>query len=144
MQGFQDVVLDDKYRLRIPSKFRNEIGNNFVIFQGTDECLNIMSTSAFERFKAPLMNIPHNDRVARSAARAILGTVDIPEEDNQGRFVISSELRAIAGIEKKVRLIGFLDTLEVWSAEKVVEIDFAKPGSVARAADILEERDINF
>ncbi|MDR2266714.1 MAG: cell division/cell wall cluster transcriptional repressor MraZ [Christensenellaceae bacterium] len=133
MQGFQDVVLDEKFRLRIPSKFRNELGKSFVIFQGNDECLCIMGESDFEKFKAPLMDIPHSDIVARSAARAILGTVDIPDEDNQGRFVVSSELRELAGIEKKVRLIGYLDTLEVWAEEKVKEIDFAKPGSVARA-----------
>ncbi|MDR0696398.1 MAG: division/cell wall cluster transcriptional repressor MraZ [Christensenellaceae bacterium] len=144
MQGFQDVVLDEKYRLRIPTKFRSELGNNFVILQGNDECLSIMSASAFEKFKAPLMQIPHSDRQARSAARAILGTVDVPDEDNQGRFVIPAELRAIAGIEKKVRLIGFLDTLEVWAEDKLSNIDFAKPGSVARASDILADNDYSY
>jgi MraZ protein len=144
VQGCQDVILDEKFRLRIPNKFRSELGERFVIFHGLDDCLSIMSVTNFEKYKAPLHNIPHSDIEARRAARAVIGTVENIDEDSQMRFVISAELREIAGIDKQIRLIGYLDTLEVWAHEKLDGIDFGKAGSVTRAMTTLSDIGYNF
>lgn len=110
--------LDDKYRMRVPAKFREGIGSSAYILPGRAGCLYIIPESKFESVLSTLGGdaLYGNDSV-NDTATDILGNGDYLEEDNQGRVKISKELRETAKITKDVVVVGKGTFLEVWSAE---------------------------
>lgn len=113
----KSITLDEKNRLRIPSTYAAALGKEYCITKGVGGCLYVMSKSFYETFSRPFKNIPFSDVAGRKISRAFFSGVDIPQEDNQGRFVISQLQRDFAGIDKKVVFVGNGDILEIWSEE---------------------------
>lgn len=116
--GRYEHQLDAKRRMRIPSKLRTKLGNNYSVTIGSDFCLWILPEEAACRLQDKLSEMDASDPQARAAKRAVLGAMFSPEEDSQGRFIIPKALANYAGIEKSVVLIGQKDYIEVWAAEK--------------------------
>lgn len=109
--------LDSKGRLIIPSKFREALGDKFVVTRSLDQCLCIYDMEDWENFVSRLSNIPYNVKKQRQLVRFFLSGANEVEPDKQGRVLIPANLREAAGIDKDVILVGVGSRIEVWSAK---------------------------
>ena len=109
--------IDDKNRLIIPAKFRDEIGDKFVLTRGLDGCLFIYSLSNWEKIVDKLKNLPFTKKDARTFMRFFLSGATICEFDKQGRININTSLIEYAKIKKECAIIGVNDRLEIWAIE---------------------------
>ena len=107
--------IDAKGRLIIPSKFREDLGENFMITKGMDGCLFIYPENEWKTFEEKLRTLPLTNKKARDFKRFFLGSAVDGDLDKQGRVLISSALRAYAGLDKEVVLAGVLDRIEIWN-----------------------------
>lgn len=110
--------IDPKGRLIIPSKFREALGENFVITKGLDGCLFVYPDNEWKIFEEKLRTLPLTNKDARTFTRFFLGSAVDGGLDKQGRVLISSALRTFASLEKDVVLVGVLDRLEIWDKAK--------------------------
>lgn len=111
-------TIDEKGRIIIPSKFREELGNNFIITRGLEECLFIYSMENWNKITSKLNSLPFTKRDARSFTRFFLSGATAAEFDKQGRINITSPLISYAELKKECVIIGVGDRLEIWSSEK--------------------------
>ena len=116
MGKYQNSI-DAKNRMIVPSKFRSDLGLNFVLTKGIDKCLYIYSMKEWENFMDKLSKLPTSDANARAFVRHFYGNAVECEADRQGRVTIPQELREYAGIERDLVTVGVLDKIEVWSKE---------------------------
>jgi MraZ protein len=107
--------IDDKGRLIIPSKFREELGENFIVTRGLDGCLFVYSKNEWEQIVAKLKTLPFTKKDARSFVRFFLSGATVCEFDKQGRINITSPLATYADLTKECIVIGVNDRLEIWS-----------------------------
>ena len=116
--GEYNYQLDEKNRLRIPSKLRNNFKSNYIITKGTNNSLFIFDKEYFETtFLEKLNNVPTFDISSQKPIRALLSSSFEVEEDKQGRFVLPANLKNYANISKNIVFIGVGNRLEVWSEE---------------------------
>ena len=108
--------IDDKGRLTIPSKFRDDLGEKFVITRGLENCLFAYSLEDFQKIVAELQKIPFTKKDARQFMRFFLSGATTVEFDKQGRINISSPLISYAELKKECIIIGTGDRLEIWSS----------------------------
>jgi len=127
--GEYRISLDDRGRMRIPSKIRDKFNGEYVIYGGSDGCLILSSYEEFkEKFEGLSREIKLSDKAKQEALRILSSTVQMPEEDSQGRFVLSAKLKKMANINKKVVFLGvFTGRVEIWSEEKYAERFENKP-----------------
>jgi len=109
--------LDDKSRLIIPSKFRLDLGEKFIITKGLDKCLFIYSTSEWQTIVSKLKSLPFTKKDARNFVRFFLSGAAECEFDKQGRINITSPLVHYANINKECVIIGVNERIEIWSKE---------------------------
>lgn len=102
----------------MPAKLRADIGEKFIICKGLDGCLFAFSQEEWSNFEAKLKELPLTNKNARDFVRFFLSGATECELDKQGRFLIVNNLRAYAGIEKEVIIIGVGTRLEIWNKEK--------------------------
>ncbi|MBQ8038402.1 MAG: division/cell wall cluster transcriptional repressor MraZ [Lachnospiraceae bacterium] len=113
--GEYNHTIDAKGRLIIPAKFREKLGEHFVITKGLDGCLFVYDNSEWEVFEKKLKSQEIYKKDARMFARYFLaGAADV-EMDKQGRIIMPSVLREFAGLEKDVVLVGVGSRVEIWS-----------------------------
>ena len=110
--------IDTKGRLIIPSKFRDILGDDFVITKGLDGCLFLYPANEWKIFEEKLRTLPLTNKNARTFTRFFLGSAVDGGLDKQGRVLISSALRAFAGLDKEVVLVGVLGRVEIWDKAK--------------------------
>ena len=110
--------IDEKGRLIIPSKFREEIGNSFVVTRGLDGCLFVYSLVEWEKIVAKLKKLPFTKKDARTFMRFFLASATVCEFDKQGRINLVNSLIEYAGLKKECLVIGVNDRLEIWSLDK--------------------------
>ena len=131
--GEYSHTVDAKGRLIIPSKFREELGESFVVTRGMDGCLFIYSGEAWEKFEQKLATLPLVSKEARAFTRFFVSGAASCELDRQGRILVPATLREYAGLTKDVILAGSLDHIEVWSKERWAEnIDFSDMDAIAQ------------
>ncbi len=110
--------LDDKYRMRIPAKYREGIGSASYILPGRAGCLYIIPEAKFESVLETLGNNElYGNDLKNDMGTDILGNGDYLEEDAQGRVKLSKELREAAGVKKDVVFVGKGTYLEIWPQE---------------------------
>lgn len=109
--------LDDKGRLIIPSKFRDDLGEKFIITRGIENCLFVYSEASWTKITNQLERLPFTKKDARAFIRFFLSGATIAEFDKQGRINIPSPLISYAKINKECVIIGTGDRLEIWSEE---------------------------
>lgn len=107
-------TIDDKGRLTIPAKIRYELGANFVVTRGLDNCLFIYPNSEWSKVIDKYKELP-NTKDARKFMRFFLSGATVSDFDKQGRVNIASPLINYASLEKDCVIIGVNDHLEVWS-----------------------------
>ncbi len=109
--------IDDKKRMIIPSKFREDLGNKVIITRGLEGCLFIYSEAEWNGIVSKLKALPFTKKDARSFVRFFLSGATIGEFDKQGRVVIPNSLVEYANLSKECVVIGVNDRLEIWSQE---------------------------
>ena len=109
--------LDDKGRLIIPSKFRDDLGGKFIITRGIENCIFVYSEASWTKITNQLESLPFTKKDARAFIRFFLSGATIAEFDKQGRINITSPLISYAKINKECVIIGTGDRLEIWSEE---------------------------
>ena len=119
--GEFDHTTDPKGRLIVPSKFREELGEKFILTKGLDGCLSIYPMDEWKNFEEKLKALPLNDKNARAFLRFFVSSANMCELDKQGRILVPAALREFAGLTKDVVLTGNLTRIEVWSKEKWIE-----------------------
>ena len=126
--------IDEKGRLTIPSKFREEIGEQFIVTRGLDGCLFAYSTHEWNKIVTKLNTLPFTKKDARTFTRFFLSGATDCEFDKQGRINISKNLIDYAGLKKECAIIGVNDRLEIWDLEKlnnIYESDIEKLDDIA-------------
>ena len=107
--------LDNKGRLVIPSKMRDELGLKAYILKGYDGALSIYKESDFNDLIAKIKTLSFNKKNARAHLRVQLASVCELDIDKQGRALLPTQLLAKYKIGKEVIVIGALDHIEVWN-----------------------------
>ena len=110
--------LDAKGRLIMPAKLRESIGEKFVVTKGLDGCLFAFSLTEWTIFEEKLKTLPLSNKNSREFTRFFLSGAIECEIDKQGRFLIPSNLRDVAGLQKEVVIIGVGTRIEIWNLEK--------------------------
>ena len=98
--------IDTKGRVIVPAKFRESLGNEFVITQGLDGCLFVFPNEEWNAFEEKLKSLPMSNKDARKFVRFFLAGAATVELDKQGRILIPTVLREFAGLEKDVVVVG--------------------------------------
>ena len=110
-------TLDTKGRLIIPAKFREVLGEEFVISKGMDGCLFVYANDDWNAFEQKLTSLPLINKEARQFARFFLAGAATVEVDKQGRILIPPVLREFADLQKDVVSVGVLNRIEIWSKD---------------------------
>lgn len=118
LMGEYHHSIDEKGRLIIPSKFRNELGGEAIITRGLDKCLFIYSKAEWEKIVSKLRSLPFTKKDARDFSRFFLSGATVCEFDKQGRINITSPLVHYANLEKNCVLIGVNERIEIWSEDE--------------------------
>ena len=113
--GEYNHTIDAKGRLIIPSKFREHLGDEFVVTKGLDGCLFVYDNNEWAAFEEKLKSLPITNKDARKFVRFFLAGAASVEVDKQGRILVPSVLREFAGIEKDVVMVGVGSRVEIWS-----------------------------
>ncbi len=116
--GEYNHTVDEKGRLIIPVKYREELGNEFVVTKGLDGCLFAYGLGEWQVLEEKLRALPLTNKDARAFARFMLAGAASVEIDKQGRILLPQVLRNFAGIEKEVVLIGVASRIEIWNKTK--------------------------
>ena len=116
--GEYSQSIDAKGRLIIPSRFRDELGDDFVLTKGLDGCLSIYPQNEWEAFEQKLRALPLTSKNARTFTRFFVASAAPCELDKQGRILVPATLREYAGLEKDVVLTGNINRIEIWSKRK--------------------------
>ena len=110
-------TIDEKGRIIIPAKFREELGNNFIITRGIENCLFVYSLQNWAKITDKLSSLPFTKKDARTFNRFFMSGATNVELDKQGRVNISQPLTQYANLLKDCVIIGTGDRLEIWSQE---------------------------
>ena len=110
-------TIDEKGRIIIPSKFREDLGEKFIITRGIENCLFVYSLSSWEKITNKLESLPFAKKDARQFVRFFLSGATTAEFDKQGRVNVTSPLISYADLQKDCVVIGTGDRLEIWSQE---------------------------
>lgn len=115
--GEYSHTLDTKSRLIIPAKFRNQLGDQFIITKWMEKSLRAMPMAVWEKLQEQLNQLPLGKKDARAFRRFVMAGALEAEFDKQGRIVVPNNLREYASLEKSVVVTGVGDSFEIWSAE---------------------------
>lgn len=110
--------LDDKGRISIPKKFRNDLDGGVVVTRGFDNCLFLYTKKEWEKLAEKLSALPFYQANSRAFSRLMLaGAMDV-DMDKQGRVMLPEYLRRFADLKKSVVVAGLYNRLEIWD-EKI-------------------------
>ncbi len=115
--------IDAKGRVIVPAKFRESLGETFMITMGYDGCLSMYSNDEWIEFVEKLNKLPEGRKEARIVRRHFLAKAVLCEMDKQGRVLIPAKLREYAEFVKDIVFVGMLSKVEIWSKEKWDDID---------------------
>lgn len=109
--------IDDKGRLVIPTKFREDLGQEFILTRGIEKCLYVYSKTEWEKLVGKLNTLPFTKKVTRTFTRFFYSGATACEFDKSGRMSITSPLVSYAGLDKECIIIGVNDHLEIWDSK---------------------------
>ena len=113
--GEYNHTIDPKGRVIVPAKFRDALGEHFVVTKGLDGCLFVYDEKEWTLFEEKLKTLPITNKEARAFVRFFLAGAAEVETDKQGRILLPLVLREYAELEKDVVLIGAGGRVEIWS-----------------------------
>jgi MraZ protein len=109
--------LDEKGRIIIPTKIRDQLTSSVVVTIGFDKCISLYSMEGWEKFQTSLLALPNTMQDARKNIRVLVGSASTQEFDKQGRINLPSNLLQEATISKECIILGVLDHIEIWAKE---------------------------
>jgi MraZ protein len=112
--GTHHPRLDDKGRLFLPAKFREELAEGVVVTKGQERCLFVFPVAEFGRVTEALSAAPVTARAVRDYSRVFFASASDEVPDKQGRITIPAPLRQYAGLEKECVVIGANTRVEIW------------------------------
>lgn len=116
--GEHNHTLDSKGRITMPSKFREDLGDEFVITKGLDSCLFVYTKDEWNIFEDKLKTLPLTNKDARAFVRFFFAGASECSLDKQNRVLIPPNLRTHSGLEKDAVIIGVSTRIEIWSKDK--------------------------
>lgn len=116
--GEYQHTVDNKGRVIMPSKFRDDLGSSFIMTKGLDNCLFIYPNEEWSKLEEKLRTLPLTNRDARAFVRFFFAGATECILDKQGRVLIPSNLREHARLEKDAVIIGVASRIEMWSKEE--------------------------
>jgi len=120
--GEYNHSIDAKGRVIVPSKFREKLGDRFIVTKGLDGCLWVFPTSEWESFSEKLTSLPVARKDARNFTRFFMAGATEAETDKMGRILIPQVLRDYAKLEKDAVLIGTGSRVEIWNSDTWADI----------------------
>ena len=136
--GEYNHTIDAKGRLIVPAKFREILGDNFIVTKGLDGCLFVYPNDEWTRFEEKLKSLPLTNKNARQFTRFFLAGAAACEVDKQGRILLPQGLREFASLEKDVVLVGVASRIEIWSRERWDESMNTYDGDMDEVAENME------
>lgn len=116
--GEYEHSLDAKGRVIMPAKLREDMGEKFILTKGLDGCLFGFSQTEWANFEEKLKTLPLTNKNARNFVRFFLSGATECEMDKQGRFLVTSNLREYAEMDKEIVVIGVGNRIEMWNKER--------------------------
>lgn len=115
--GTHEPKLDEKGRLILPAKFREELATGLVITKGQERCLYVFPQSEFANITETLRQAPVTQKAARDYSRVMFAGAHDEIPDRQGRVTIPQSLREYASLEKECVVIGANTRVEIWDSK---------------------------
>ena len=115
--GEHSHTIDDKGRVSVPAKYREQLSEGLVVTRGLDHCLWIYTKPEWEKIAGKLAALPISQKKSRAFARLMLAGAWDAELDSQGRIVLPEYLRTYSGLGKHVIIAGLYNRIEVWDED---------------------------
>ena len=115
--GTYSPRLDDKGRLFLPAKFRDELAGGLVITKGQERCLYVFAATEFAAITDRLREAPLTAKTARDYSRVFFASAHDEVPDKQGRITVPGPLRDYAGLTRDCAVIGANTRVEIWDSE---------------------------
>ena len=139
--GTHTPKLDDKGRLILPAKFREQLATGLVMAKGQERCIVVYPMAEFYRFAAQMQSAPSSVAGVRDYTRVLASSASPEVPDRQGRITIPAMLRDYAGLDRDLAVIGNISRVEIWDlpawnaylAEK-------EPGFAAQSEEVMPGR----
>jgi MraZ protein len=116
--GEFEHTIDDKGRVAIPARFRELLGEGFVVTRGFDTCLQAFPSAHWDELRAKVERLPISSPDVRNLRRLLFSAAADVDIDRQGRGLIPQNLREYAGLAESVIVTGMGNYFELWSAER--------------------------
>lgn len=116
--GTHTPRLDDKGRLVLPARFRDELAEGLVITRGQERSLTVWPAASFSRFTDRMQSAPQTSRDVRDYLRMLFAGASDEIPDKQGRITLPPLLRSYAGLDRECVVIGMVDRVEVWETSR--------------------------
>ncbi len=116
--GQYEHSIDAKGRIIVPSRYREDLGDVFVVTRGLDGCLFLYPMMEWETFTEKLKQLPSNQNT-RKIQRQFLSKAMEVNLDKQGRILIPALLRETAMLEKEVVFVGMMNRVEIWDKHRL-------------------------
>lgn len=127
----------EKKRVSLPSKFRDELGENLILTRGYEDALIIVNKNKWETIASEVINGSFIDKNIRDTSRFLVGGAKEIDLDSQGRFVIPKSLYEHAQLNEEIIFVGLVNWVEVWSKDKWDErLEYLKENSDKIAQEI--------
>jgi MraZ protein len=127
----------DKKRVSLPSKFREELGEEIILTRGYEDALIVVNKKLWKTIASDVMNGSFIDKNIRDTSRFLVGGAKEIELDTQGRFVIPQSLFEHADLDEEVVFIGLVNWIEIWNKEKwQARLDYLNENSDKIAKEI--------
>jgi MraZ protein len=115
--GTYSPKLDEKGRIILPAKFRDELAGGVVMTRGQEHCIYVFSTREFELLHEKVRQAPVTSKQARDYLRVFLSGASAETPDKQHRVTVPAPLRNYAGLGRDLVVIGAGSRAEIWDAE---------------------------
>jgi MraZ protein len=116
--GYFDHALDDKNRLTLPARLRENLGDGVFVTRGVDGCLDAYATAEWQVLADRINSLDPLSRESRMMKRHFFSSAASADLDKQGRIVLPTALLDAAGIRREVTVAGVYDHLEIWDRAK--------------------------
>jgi len=127
--------LDEKGRLFLPAKYRDELSGGVVITKGQERCLYVFPRDEFARITESLRAAPVTAKAVRDYSRVFFASASDELPDKQGRITVPAALRSYAGLDRDCVVIGANTRLEIWDAQAWETYLAAQEDSFSEAAE---------
>ncbi|MHB8155933.1 MAG: division/cell wall cluster transcriptional repressor MraZ [Desulfocucumaceae bacterium] len=136
--GEYQHAIDTKGRLFIPARFREGLGDKFILTKGLDGCLFVYPPKEWTALEQKMRSLPFTRADARAFVRFFFSGATECEVDKQGRILIPSSLREYASLEKETMVIGISSRVEIWARQKWEEYSQSTSASAEQLAEKMD------